>query len=134
MKKFSIALPWPPYSLNPNNTKAHWRIKHSDKQSAKHDANILMLKAIGESGFDRSLIGKRIKVTYLFCPPEDNKTRDLDNLLSSMKAAQDGIALALDIDDSRIGPILIDWARYYDYEIALGAVLVILEPPTKEQQ
>ena len=35
-----------------------------------------------------------------FCPP-DHRRRDLDNIIASMKAANDGIADALGIDDSR---------------------------------
>jgi crossover junction endodeoxyribonuclease RusA len=40
------------------------------------------------------------KVTAVFFPP-DKRHRDIDGLLSSMKAAFDGIADAIGVDDSR---------------------------------
>lgn len=41
--------------------------------------------------------------TVTFRPP-DRRARDLDNLVASFKAGQDGIALALDVDDSGFNP------------------------------
>ena len=41
-----------------------------------------------------------LSVAITFFPP-DRRHRDLDNMLASLKAALDGIALAVGIDDSR---------------------------------
>ena len=40
-----------------------------------------------------------IKLTF---HPEDNRRRDLDNLISATKGLRDGISDALGIDDSKI--------------------------------
>ncbi len=40
----------------------------------------------------------RVAVSFEFCPP-DERRRDRDNLIASMKAVTDGIADALGIDD-----------------------------------
>lgn len=41
-----------------------------------------------------------LAITYTFHPP-DRRHRDLDNLHGSMKAAADGVAKAIGIDDAR---------------------------------
>ena len=46
-----------------------------------------------------------VRLTFLFCAP-DSRRRDLDNMLASMKSAIDGIALALDMDDSKFSLVL----------------------------
>lgn len=48
----------------------------------------------------RPVSWKAARLKYSFCPP-DNRRRDRDNLIASMKAATDGIADALGIDDSK---------------------------------
>ena len=64
---------------------------------------------------------ERPKVRVQFSPP-DNRRRDLDGMIASHKAAQDGIADALGVDDSKfevtytIGP-----------PIKGGAVIVQIE-------
>lgn len=46
-----------------------------------------------------------LHVELVFRPPPDHRERDRDNLLASMKAGLDGVASALQIDDSRFRPI-----------------------------
>ena len=56
------------------------------------------------------LIGDKLPVKFTF-HPSNKRRRDIDNLISATKAHRDGIADALNIDDSRfiltaeIGPV-----------------------------
>lgn len=45
-------------------------------------------------------IPERIKVTAVFFPP-DNRRRDIDGMLSSIKSYLDGIADVIGVDDSK---------------------------------
>lgn len=98
MKTVTIPLPWPPRVLSPN-SRAHWSTQATPRKAYRRDAATLT----------RSLVGRRgpagvpeIRVT--FCPP-DNRARDLDNCIASFKAAQDGIADALRINDATFRPV-----------------------------
>lgn len=44
------------------------------------------------------------------CPPTRGR-RDLDNAYAAMKPTLDGIAQALEIDDSLFRPVLLDWGE-----------------------
>ena len=52
-----------------------------------------------------------------FYPP-NKKRRDLDNVYASMKSAVDGMCQGLNIDDSQIRRVTLEWGGV----IALGAV------------
>lgn len=94
MNKADLFLPWPDRSLSPN-ARLHWSKVARAKKSARRAAYYTVLEAgIGKIDADR------IRVRYLFFPPS-NRRYDLDNLIASMKAAGDGIADAIGIDDSR---------------------------------
>lgn len=41
--------------------------------------------------------------------PPDKKIRDLDNVLTSMKSAIDGVCKGLEIDDSQIRRVMLEW-------------------------
>lgn len=87
-------LPWPDRRLNPN-AREHWAIIASAKKKAKNQAYYLALEAgLGKINADA------LSVRYVFYPPS-RREFDLDNALSSLKAAADGIALAVGIDDSK---------------------------------
>jgi crossover junction endodeoxyribonuclease RusA len=45
-------------------------------------------------------IPQELKVTAIFAPP-DNRRRDIDGMLSSIKSYLDGIADVIGVDDSR---------------------------------
>jgi len=64
---------------------------------------------------------ERAKVRVEFSPP-DNRRRDLDGMIASHKAAQDGIADALGIDDSKF-----ETTYAISTPIKGGAVTVTLE-------
>ena len=41
--------------------------------------------------------------------PPDKKRRDLDNVFASMKSAIDGVCQGLEIDDSQIHRVTLEW-------------------------
>jgi hypothetical protein len=96
-----LMLPWPDPILNPNN-KQHWRAKLEAKQAARSEAF-----AIAYNLHTKLDPEKYYQVDLVFCPP-NNRPRDLDNLLSSMKSQIDGACFALGINDRMIRPTL-DW-------------------------
>jgi crossover junction endodeoxyribonuclease RusA len=89
-----IFLPWPDRRLSPN-ARGHWSSLARAKKSAKNVAYYTTLEAgIGKIEADS------MTVRYSFFPPS-RRAYDLDNLVASMKAAADGIALAIGVDDSK---------------------------------
>ena len=95
-----INLPWPDKKLSPN-ARVYFKAKNSAYQSAKSDAYYATKKQAIEN-FKGNILLK-----YIFHFPNDRQ-RDLDNCLASCKAYQDGIALALEINDNRFRPIILD--------------------------
>lgn len=94
MTDVSLFLPWPDKKLSPN-ARVHWAALAKAKKRARTDAYYLALEA-GYLEQD----AESVKVKYTFFPP-DRRERDLDNLVASIKAAQDGIADAIGIDDGK---------------------------------
>lgn len=90
----AITLPWPSRSLSPN-ARVHWRRLADVKKLAKRDAFYAAM-----SGRKEKIDAPTIKASVTFSPP-DRRARDTDNMISSMKAAFDGIADAIGIDDSK---------------------------------
>lgn len=93
----SIDLPWPSRVLHPN-ARSHYMAKAKVAKKARADA-AWIAKAAGIRRSDPD-IPQFLKVTIIFCPP-DNRRRDLDGMLSSLKSALDGIADATGVDDSK---------------------------------
>lgn len=89
-----ITLGWPARALHPNHRAAHWSVKAAATKSARTNA-AWATKQAGLSKLDLA----SLKATIVFHPP-DNRRRDLDSLLSSMKAAIDGISDVVGVDDS----------------------------------
>nr|DAP79003.1 MAG TPA: endodeoxyribonuclease RUS [Caudoviricetes sp.] len=92
-------LPYPNKDLNPNK-RVNYHVKAEVFKATKNEAYTLAKKA-GLTGIQQR------KLRLLFSPP-DRRRRDLDNMHASMKAALDGIALAIGCDDSEFCPIIID--------------------------
>lgn len=92
-----ITLPWPDRALHPN-SRVHWAQKAKATKAARHVA-FVAARAIGWTNESVPSEG-RLSLWIDFYPP-DRRRRDDDGLLASMKAARDGIADALGIDDSR---------------------------------
>ena len=118
-----IELPWPDSALLPNNSSGHhWATKQAAKQQAISDATWATKKAL----FDD--IGPRIdpeldaELSIYFYPP-DNRGRDVDGMLSSMKPALDAIAKTIGINDRRFRPVHL----YPLDKIDGGRVIVVLD-------
>ena len=88
-----VTLPWPHKDLSPN-ARAHWARKSRAARAARNDAKIACLAA----GI-RGLGWNAARVSLTFHAP-DARHRDLDNQLSALKSALDGVADATGIDDS----------------------------------
>lgn len=89
-----IFLPWPDRRLSPN-ARVHWTaLARAKKQSKKWAFYLTKEAGLGKIEADS------ITVKYSFFPPS-RRAYDLDNLVASMKAAADGIALAIGVDDSK---------------------------------
>lgn len=96
---------WPDSALLPNRRLGkHWTSTNTAKVKAKESAYYATKQAIGAW---KAPDGPT-HLSILFCPP-DKRHRDLDNCLSSCKAMLDGMAQALQIDDSRFRPVMLDW-------------------------
>lgn len=90
----TITLPWPDKRLSPN-ARIHHMALHRAKKAAKNTAHAIAL----EAKLSR-LQASSLRVRYIFHPPTAHD-RDDDNLVSQMKSARDGIALATGVDDSK---------------------------------
>ena len=91
-----IRLPWPSRTLHPN-ARVHW----GALAKAKKDARALGFLSARIAGWHQEPLPEgRLHLWMDFYPP-DKRRRDDDGLLASMKAARDGIADAIGIDDSR---------------------------------
>ncbi|HYG07332.1 MAG TPA: hypothetical protein VD865_13135 [Stenotrophomonas sp.] len=91
-----LTLPWPERLLHPN-SRPHWRPKATATKSARETAQVLAMAAGWKAA---QLPEGRLHLWIDFYPP-DRRRRDDDGLLASFKAARDGLAQALGIDDSR---------------------------------
>jgi hypothetical protein len=91
-----LVLPWPDRLLHPN-ARPHWAAKAKATKAARATAHLLTLSAGWKA---LALPEGRLHLWVTFYPP-NKRRRDDDGLLSSFKAARDGIADALGIDDSR---------------------------------
>lgn len=92
-----IVLPFPEKILWPNG-RGHHMAKHRAFKKHKqwaHDATLADL------GRDYRLTSDRVRLHYTVTPKANtSRAIDSDNAVAAMKAYQDGIALALAIDDS----------------------------------
>lgn len=94
--KVTIDLPWPPAQLSPN-FRGHWRPIADAKRKYRGDALMLARSALKHvDGLSRF---EPIRLSYEFFPPAD-RAYDRDNLAARMKAATDGIADALRMNDA----------------------------------
>lgn len=98
-----IVLPWPDKGLSPN-ARLHYRKVASLKAAARVNAAWHVIEAMTLEA--RKAVGEGegpIPLTIRFYPP-DNRLRDDDNAISSFKAARDGIAEGLGVNDRRFQP------------------------------
>ena len=85
-----VLLPWPPKALSPN-ARVHFRRKAAAAKMYRNLAHWATVALGAKAG---------TAVSIKFSPP-DNRTRDLDNMLASIKSGLDGIASAIGVDDSK---------------------------------
>lgn len=100
-RTMNIIIPWPPKELSPNARTHHMKrasIAKKYKQACW---------ALAMAGMRPVPAYGKITVSMTFCPP-DNRRRDMDNALAACKAAIDGIAAAIGVDDSRFRYVL-EW-------------------------
>ena len=90
----SVTLPWPDRILHPNE-RPHWAVKARTAKKARQRGAVETIAA----GF-RRIEAEALKVTITFTPP-DNRPRDTDGMLSSLKSYLDGVADVIGVDDSR---------------------------------
>lgn len=90
-----ISLSWPVRALSPN-ARAHWSGIARAKAAAKNQGYWLACAAYG----NRFKGAEALTLSITFCPP-DNRRRDLDNMVASIKAHIDGISKAIGVDDSK---------------------------------
>lgn len=95
-----LALPWPPKELSPN-ARIHYMAKAKATKIYRDDAywRAYMLKDVhGRPDYAHS--DHEITLKIAFHPP-DKRPRDLDGMLSSIKAGLDGMADAMRVNDQR---------------------------------
>lgn len=95
MGGLSIELPWPPKELSPN-ARIHYLAKSRVTKAYREQAFWLTNSAM-KCDYDAD---GPIHLAFTFHPP-DKRRRDLDTMLSSVKAGIDGIADALSVNDVR---------------------------------
>ncbi len=93
----AISLAWPPSELLPN-SRVHWAVRARKAKNARTVAAWTAREAGIRPGDPD--IPQALKVTAVFSPP-DNRRRDVDGMLSSIKSYLDGISDAIGIDDSK---------------------------------
>lgn len=104
-----VKLDFPNPALAPNRASGrHWGTLAALKAKSKDDAYALTKNALQSLKSPHISFVGDIPVSLVFLMP-DKRRRDIDGLLSSMKSALDGIALAIGTDDRHFKPILVDW-------------------------
>lgn len=106
--RLHIKLPWIDSRLMPNRKNgAAWQSTHAAKIRAKQDGALCARAALGTNTLTPA---DTYPLSLTFVAP-DGRHRDLDNMLAASKAALDGIAQALGVDDKCFRPIKLDVAR-----------------------
>ncbi|MFY1885181.1 endonuclease [Achromobacter xylosoxidans] len=91
----TVELPWPPKELSPN-YRGHWVPISKAKSRYRTAARLLARSALSKAeGFSQF---RAVRLAYEFFPPQA-RAYDRDNLAARMKAATDGIADAIGMND-----------------------------------
>jgi len=94
-----LVLPWPDRALHPNE-RVHWAVK----AKAAKQARMLGFVTAREAGWRHMKLPDGPLHVWIDGYAHDRRRRDADGLLSSLKAALDGIAESLGVDDRRFVP------------------------------
>lgn len=119
-----VVLPWPDRRLSPN-ARIHWRAKAPVTAKARKDAAYITYDAMpsGAREVRQHFAGEGpISYRVTFYPP-DKRHRDDDSMIAMLKAARDGIADALGVNDRRFKP-----EYYFEQPCKPGRVEVQLSP------
>lgn len=109
-----ITLPWTAPVLFPNaQRKKHWATRADAARDQRAYAKILTMK------MNKDSLATPCRVTYTFCKP-DQRVRDLNGCYGAMKAAEDGIADALQIDDRHFYPVTLAWG-----DVVKGGLVIV---------
>ena len=96
-----IRLPYPDRRLSPNARRV-WQASLKPKQEAREVGYFAARKAEDFKWWQWHLnLSKPLRLRIAIYPP-DNRRRDLDNIVASLKSMQDGIFDYLGMDDSKI--------------------------------
>lgn len=92
-----ISLPWPPSELSPNS--------RTDRRAATGKRRMYREAGFYAAKEAKAVVPADARLVITFFPPDDRR-RDLDNMLASIKSGLDGIAKASGVDDSGWGLVL----------------------------
>lgn len=98
-----LVLPWPDRALHPN-ARVHWAKKSSVTKAARGAAKLKAIEA-GWQNLAKRLPSEGRLYVHIDGYPRIRRNRDRDGLQASLKAALDGIAEAMDVNDTRFFPI-----------------------------
>lgn len=94
-----VTLPWPPKELSPN-TRTHWAKLAKAKKAYRATCFWLAKEAKLQAPPSGA-----VRVELTFYPP-CRRARDKDNLIAMMKAGLDGLADAMQVNDTRFDPVI----------------------------
>lgn len=121
----TVNLPFPSADLFPNRKSGTFWAKTIDsKNSAFSSAYTLTHQAVNQHRGEWYSLTGCIPLTITFCPP-DKRHRDLDNCLSALKSALDGVATALTVNDKQFSPITLkrgDVAKHGCVLVQVGGI------------
>ncbi len=117
-----IELPWPAKILWPNGRTRSFMARHREFQKHKNWAKLAALAAIPRHDRCLVLLEQRLQWSATFYPKTRHSIDD-DNARASLKAYQDGIALALGVDDKFFNAPAIHFAE----PVKNGKVVIVVE-------
>jgi crossover junction endodeoxyribonuclease RusA len=121
MNRTLLRLNWPPAVLSPNN-RSHRMVKakvtKSYRITCQWDAIVQGLKPMPEVA--------TLPIEFVFHPPRAPGMMNVDNIVSSLKAALDGFADILKIDDSKFRIV---WPREFAQPVTGGEVVALIGDP-----
>jgi crossover junction endodeoxyribonuclease RusA len=112
----ALSLSWPARPLW-QNWRGHWSKTAASTKLARSEARILTIAA------KPGKLTAPVRIIVRMYPP-DGRKRDLSNCIAAQKAAIDGIADALGIDDSQF---LIRWPEAFEQPVKGGKVTFEIE-------
>lgn len=122
-----LVLPWPNRKLNPNYRKhKHWGPQSAAKKTARRQAAHLARAA----GWDKAHWPEGKLAVWIDYYAPDKRRRDVDNLLASSKAALDGIADAIGVNDRDFVPH--PYLRDEVVERGMVRIVITRMPPRPE--